>query len=137
MTDLRGMGARIGVVVGALLTLSACAEETTEPDPFTCEAVADGQSLGGVATVDSINVVAEIQSSNGSFVDAPAITDVSSGDLGAVFVLKGVVRVPITDVAGNTVTFSLDGQLKGPNGGGCPVARDFTVTIDGDEATLD
>jgi hypothetical protein len=121
----------------ALLAIGACSDETSGPEPvvFTCDGVSMGQSLAGTATAATGNLDVRIASNNGRFTQAPTIADVSSGTLGMVTVVDGVVNIPITAVGGS-VSFSLDGRLTGPEGDFCDITRSFSVTINGDDATI-
>ncbi len=121
-----------------LLLLAGCAEETsTPPQPivFVCDALDTGQSLSGTATVSGGDIAVVIASDNGTFTQAPSIAAVSSGTLGTVTVVRGEVNIPITGV-GNSVSFSLNGRLTGPDGDFCDLARTFSVSVDGDSASV-
>lgn len=125
-------------VTGWLVAMAAgvvgCGDETSEPDPFSCEAVAVGESLGATAEASAGTLDVRVASNNGSFVETPAVDDVSGATLGLVVVVDGVVRVPFTGTT-PSVAFTLDGRLTS-KGTACPVTRRFSVSIDGDDATI-
>lgn len=112
-------------------------EESTGPDPvvFDCNALDRGQSLSGMASVSGSDLEVTLMSDNGRFTEAPTISDVSSGTLGTVTVVMGRVVIPITGV-GSSASFSLSGRLIGPDGDFCDIARDFSVTVNGGNATV-
>ena len=123
--------------LAGLAAVVGCGDETSEPEPvvFSCDGVGTGQSLGGTAEASAGTLDVRVASNNGRFTEAPTVDDVSGATLGLVVVIDGVVRVPFTATTAS-VAFTLDGRLTGPKGTTCPVTRSFSVSIDGDDATI-
>ena len=117
------------LVVVAGLGCSDEVDTTGSMNPvFECSEVENGAYLDGAAEVTGSDVVIQITSTNGTFTEAPMITDVSEGTVGNVTVLNGVVQIPISGV-GASVSFTLTGRLTGPDGTVCDVSRNITVTV--------
>ena len=130
----------IGSVVFACAAFGCSDDETTtDPGPtlLDCTAVDSGQTLVGAAALRAGgDLDISIDTTVGTFSQAPTVSNESGGTVDEVVVNMGTVQIAVTFDGGSSFTFDMDGRITGDRGDSCPTSRSFTVSISGSEATV-